>query len=353
MKRRAASGPAPERVSGVRGPMNVFALLAALAVSVAITPALAQDPTPAPQDNAPRQGPEPAAAPKPETARPAPPVRAVKPSSSEESICLMMESAATANGLPLDFFVRVIWRESSFRAEAVGPVTRNGQRAQGIAQFMPGTAAARGLLDPFDPVQALPKSAEYLRDLRREFGNLGLAAAAYNGGPRRVQDWLAGRGGLPDETRRYVLAVTGRSAEEWAAAGRDSGAAAQSGPTATCMQLAALVRSSKTPFLTALERHVREGAAQPWGVQLSAGFSRDRALASYAAIERKYRAILAGRDPSILRVRLLSRGTRDFYQVRVGANSRETADKLCASLRAAGGACLVLRNTPGAPKRTG
>ena len=82
------------------------------------------------------------------------------PSGTLESICLMVEAAAAANGLPPDFFAAVIWQESSFRPDAVGPVTRNGQRAEGIAQFMPGTASERRLLDPFDPVQALPKSAE-------------------------------------------------------------------------------------------------------------------------------------------------------------------------------------------------
>src|SRR5687767_15365267 len=101
-------------------------------------------------------------------------------STASDSICLMIESAAQANGLPLEFFARVIWQESRFRADVVGPVTRSGERAQGIAQFMPRTAAERGLLDPFDPVQALPKSAEFLSELRAEFGNLGLAAAAYN-----------------------------------------------------------------------------------------------------------------------------------------------------------------------------
>src|ERR1700704_1029560 len=99
------------------------------------------------------------------------------PQGTQNSICLMLESAARANDLPLDYFARVIWRESRFKAEAVGPVTRNGRRAQGIAQFMPGTAEERGLLDPFDPIQALPKAAEFLRELRTEFGNLGLAAA--------------------------------------------------------------------------------------------------------------------------------------------------------------------------------
>src|SRR5215475_8879828 len=137
---------------------------------------------------------------------------------ARQSICLMVEAAARSNGLPVEFFARVIWQESRFQPNAVGPVTRSGQRAQGIAQFMPGTAAERGLLDPFDPVQALPKSAEFLKELRETFGNLGLAAAAYNAGPRRVRDWLEGRGGLPGETRRYVEAITGHTAEEWAAA---------------------------------------------------------------------------------------------------------------------------------------
>src|SRR6266404_5427879 len=106
------------------------------------------------------------------------------------SICQMVESAAAANGLPFEFFAQVIWQESRFRPDTVGPITRTGQRAQGIAQFMPMTAAERLLHDPFDPVQALPKSAEFLRELRAQFGNLGLAAAAYNAGPGRVRDGL-------------------------------------------------------------------------------------------------------------------------------------------------------------------
>jgi len=122
------------------------------------------------------------------------PSDAARESETRESICLMIEAAARASNLPLEFFARVIWQESRFQSDAVGPVTRSGQRAQGIAQFMPGTASERGLLDPFNPIQALPKSAEFLDELRSQFGNLGLAAAAYNAGPRRVQEWLAGRG---------------------------------------------------------------------------------------------------------------------------------------------------------------
>src|SRR5882724_152955 len=123
------------------------------------------------------------------------PPEAIKPivaTDAQRSICLLIEASARTHDLPVEFFARVIWQESRFRANAVGPVTRSGKRAEGIAQFMPGTAAERQLLNPFDPIQALPKSAEFLSELRRQFGNLGLAAAAYNAGPRRVREWLSG-----------------------------------------------------------------------------------------------------------------------------------------------------------------
>jgi hypothetical protein len=265
------------------------------------------------------------------------------PSETTESICLLIESAAAANGLPVEFFARVIWRESRYNPNAVGPLTRSGERAQGIGQFMPGTAAERRLLDPFDPVEALPKSAEFLSELRGQFGNLGLAAAAYNAGPQRVRAWLAGRRTLPRETRHYVAAVTGRPADAWAAAGFTP--REQKGPPAPpCNELTALVKRTPNTFVAELERRVTEGVASPWGVQLSAGFSRGKVLTIYAAIERRYRAVLTGHDPMIIRARLLSRGTGAFYQVRAGAGTRAEADKLCAGLRAAGGHCLVLRN---------
>jgi soluble lytic murein transglycosylase-like protein len=96
----------------------------------------------------------------------------------QDSVCLMIEAAGRAHALPQEFFAQVIWQESRFRPDTVGPRRRNGESAQGIAQFMPTTAAERGLLDPFDPVQALPKAAQFLRELKDQFGNLGLAAAA-------------------------------------------------------------------------------------------------------------------------------------------------------------------------------
>jgi hypothetical protein len=272
---------------------------------------------------------------------------AAAPPSTSESICLLLESAAQAHGLPFEFFARLIWQESRFQPNAVGPMTRNGQRAQGIAQFMPGTASERGLFDPFDPVSALPKSAEFLEELHATFGNLGLAAAAYNAGPRRVRDWLEGRGGLPGETRNFVMKITGRSAEEWAAASRSGGGDTGPVPRTSCRELMALLHTEPSPFISELERRVAQGGARLWGVELSAGFSRDRVLATYATLEKTYRAILENRDPLIIEGPLRSRGTQTFYQVRVGVDTRQDAMGLCAALQKAGAACLVLRNSHG------
>src|SRR6266536_2914739 len=275
------------------------------------------------------------------------PADATRESDTREAMCLMIESAAKASHLPLEFFARVIWQESRFRSDAIGPVTRSGQRAQGIAQFMPGTANERGLLDPFNPVQALPKSAEFLAELREQFGNLGLAAAAYNAGPRRVQEWLAGTGPMPQETRNYVIAITGTSVDDWDAARKNGNSNARMrdrAPNSNCRALMALLRRAPNPFVTQLEQHVTLAAARLWGVQLAAGFSRDKALAMYARAMKRLSAVIGDQDPSLLSSVMRTRGSHLFYQVRIGADTRPAADDLCNRIRRAGGACFVLRN---------
>jgi hypothetical protein len=132
-----------------------------------------------------------------------------------EASCRIVEQAARANQLSVSVLTRLIWHESRFQVDAISRVG-----AQGMAQFMPGTSEERGLLDPFDPEQAISEAAKLLADLDRRFGNIGLAIAAYNAGPSRVASWLSSAGALPRETGVFVLAVTGRSAEEWAVSGR-------------------------------------------------------------------------------------------------------------------------------------
>lgn len=278
-----------------------------------------------------------------ELAIPQPPIQGDGDSGTAETICLMIESAARENGLPLEYFARVIWQESRFQADAVGPMTRYGTRAQGIAQFMPGTASERGLLDPFNPVKALPKAAEFLAELRSQFGNLGLAAAAYNAGPRRVTEWLAGTGAMPAETRNYVRLITGSSVEVWGKAGK-GGKVPESAPPTTCRDLTALLKRAPNPFIVRLEEEVKLAAAKIWGVQLAAGFDRNKALAMYGRAIRNLGPVIGDRDPSILHSVLRSRGAHAFYQVRIGADTRAEADDLCSRIRKVGGACFVLRN---------
>ncbi|MDF0579854.1 lytic transglycosylase domain-containing protein [Bradyrhizobium yuanmingense] len=143
------------------------------------------------------------------------PPRAVEPAveaepSPTERFCHALREAAESSGIPVPFFARLIWQESRFKSNEVSHAG-----AQGVAQFMPGTAAEVGLDDPFDPMKALPASAKFLRKLRDDFGNLGLAAAAYNAGPGRIQKWLARQSELPRETRDYVRIITGTKAEDW------------------------------------------------------------------------------------------------------------------------------------------
>ena len=129
---------------------------------------------------------------------------------SRQEICDTLTEAAQSNGVPAPFFIRLLFQESGFKP---GVVSSAG--AEGIAQFMPQTSADLGLDNPFDPLPAIRASARLLRNLLQQFGNLGLAAAAYNAGPRRITEWLAKKGKLPRETQGYVKAITGRPPEKW------------------------------------------------------------------------------------------------------------------------------------------
>lgn len=95
-----------------------------------------------------------------------------------------------------------LYAESGFNPFAVSPAG-----AQGIAQFMPGTARAYGLADPFDAPQAIDAQGRMMRDLLRQFGSVPLALAAYNAGPGAV----SGCGCIPPypETQAYVARILG------------------------------------------------------------------------------------------------------------------------------------------------
>jgi hypothetical protein len=129
---------------------------------------------------------------------------------SRDSLCNAIVAVARANDLPVPFFANLIWQESNFH---LGSISTAG--ALGIAQFMPETAIDHGLINPFEPIHALFSAGKLLRKLKAQYGNLGLAAAAYNAGPQRVNAWLAEHRTLPGETRAYVVRITGQPADRW------------------------------------------------------------------------------------------------------------------------------------------
>jgi hypothetical protein len=112
----------------------------------------------------------------------------------------LVTSAALANGIAPTLLAALLQAESGYNPRALSPVG-----AQGIAQFMPGTALGMGLADPFDPTQAIPAAARLLAGHIRSFGSAALALAAYNAGPGAVQRY----GGIPPyaETQAYVARI--------------------------------------------------------------------------------------------------------------------------------------------------
>jgi len=284
-------------------------------------------------------GATPAAAAHHEADQPAVPIELPPPAANPptaDDICRTLEQAAAENGIPVEFFARVIWQESRFNARAVSL-----KGASGIAQFMPQTASWHGLADPFDPIEALRHSAGYLRELRDRFGNLGLAAAAYNAGPGRVSAWLTSHHPLPGETRNYVAIVTGWTADEWA-----SGSPPQTADTTIpqgvpCTRLANLILAPK-------EEAKRIASYVPrWGVWLAAHLVESKAWAIYREAQKRFASLIGDREPIVLHKQLPGMGTVKRYIITIADDDRVPLDKLCQKLIASGGACVVLRNAFG------
>jgi hypothetical protein len=258
-----------------------------------------------------------------------------------ETICPLMEKEAREEGISPMLFVRLIWRESSFRPNLV-----SHKGAQGIAQFMPETAKERGLVDPFDPIEAISHSARFLADLQREFGNFGLAAAAYNGGPARVRDWLAGQRGLPAETRAYVQYITGHPVEKWKDV--EGALPLQDEQSSDGLQAACIKRAPKLLQVALTKKEPQPspptGPARPWGVQLGVNFSQARVASLFGELKKRYGGIIGDAAPMFVTERNLSRGRRAMVALRLGAETRDEALKLCQRLRSNGGVCTVEKN---------
>jgi Transglycosylase SLT domain len=251
------------------------------------------------------------------------------------SVCATAEQQAKANNLDPGFFARLLWRESLFDPNVV-----SSKGAQGIAQFMPETAKRRGLDDPFDPLSAVKASAAFLADLRSQFGNVGLAAAAYNAGETRIENWQNGKASMPMETQGYVQFITGHSVEEWkvASASYTIPAIGKSPDfLSNCVALA-LQKTQLAGTAT------RSAPRQPWGAVVAVNFNEHTAISMFQRLKLRYPQLFANREPLITRKKNLSRGTRSMAFVMLGEKSAEAAQRTCDGLVAAGAPCIVRRN---------
>ena len=113
----------------------------------------------------------------------------------------LIAGAASRNRIDPDFVASVVKAESGFNPAAVSP-----KGAQGLMQLMPRTAATLGVENAFDPAANVEAGTKYLSQLLDQYdGDVAKALAAYNAGPRRVEQY----GGVPPypETRDYVIRI--------------------------------------------------------------------------------------------------------------------------------------------------
>jgi peptidoglycan DL-endopeptidase CwlO len=110
-----------------------------------------------------------------------------------------IEQAASSNGIPASLLAALLYHESRFEPNVV-----SSAGAEGIAQFMPTTAAGMGI-DPTNPTQSIEGAAQLLGSYTRQFGSYSDALAAYDAGSSAVERY----GGIPPyaETQAYVPAV--------------------------------------------------------------------------------------------------------------------------------------------------
>jgi len=170
------------------------------------------------------------------------------------------------------------------------------------------------------------------------FGNLGLAAAAYNAGPGRVSAWLTNHRALPAETRNYVALVTGWTADEWASSSPPEKADTTIPQGVPCTRLANLILAPKQ------ERQRIAAYVPRWGIQLAAHLSESTAWAIYRDRLKRFGPLIGDHEPIVLHKEIPGMGRAKRYIITIADDNRGPLDKICRKLIAADATCDVLRN---------
>jgi hypothetical protein len=171
------------------------------------------------------------------------------------------------------------------------------------------------------------------------FGNLGLAAAAYNAGPTRVSAWLTDHRPLPGETRKYVPLVTGWTADEWASSSPPEKAETTIPQGIPCTRLANLILAPKQ------ERQRVATYVPRWGIQIAAHLSESTAWAIYRDRLKRLGSLIGDREPVVLYKEIPGMGHAKRYIITIADDDRAPLDKICRKLVAADATCDVMRNS--------
>ncbi len=262
------------------------------------------------------------------------PVQCIRAAHFVFDTCQMLETSARRHFLDPGFFARLIWQESRFDPNALSPAN-----ARGIAQFIDSTAKLRGLRDSYNPAESLERSAQYLAFLTQEFGNFGMAAVAYNGGEARAAGFLAGTGGLAQETVDYVQIITGLPAETW----RDMP------PKAHDFRLNKDLSFMEACFDLARNRRLTKFKAPaprfaPWGVQVGFGQTKAASEASVTRLTGSCRALVSSEKLEFVPVKNRVSGRKGFLMARIGRSTRDKAVALCRQMRRQNCVCRVYKN---------
>lgn len=250
--------------------------------------------------------------------------------------CSAIEVFSKRHGLDTGFFARLIWQESRFDPNALSPAN-----ARGIAQFIPSTARLRGLKDPYNPADALEHSAQYLAEMVQRYGNEGMSAIGYNGGERRAEGFLEGKG-LAQETINYVPIITGLTAEQWRDVPPKNHDFSLAPNKSFYIACSAMARNRK---LTPIKRaKPAPPPLKPWGVQLGFGTSKKSARAKVRTMTGTCRGQISREKLDLVYVKNRVSGRKGYFFVRIGRNSRQAAQKLCGNLKQQRCTCLVVQN---------
>ncbi|WP_299603973.1 lytic transglycosylase domain-containing protein [uncultured Tateyamaria sp.] len=262
------------------------------------------------------------------------PVGCIRPEHAAFDICQHIEEASRRHLLDPGFFARLLWQESRFDANALSPAG-----AQGIAQFMPGTAALRGLSDSYNPAEAMERSAQYLAELLRRYGNAGLAAVAYNGGERRADGFIVGDG-LAGETIDYVQIITGLTAEDWRDAPPEQHDFRLDPSKPFMPACLAMARNRK---VSAIKGIPGKPTLPKWGAQIAFGKTKAAAQSKAKDAARSCPALVDA-HVDIVFVKNRVRGRPGYHMARVSGNDRGAVSKICQNVRAQGCPCAVYKN---------